>query len=88
MKFKEIYESAKKYEGESTRYLMELVSIPSFSTKEKAVVEYIKKEMEKIGFDEARIDPIGNVIGRIGNGPKVIAFDAHIDTVYEGDLSL
>ncbi|PKN71431.1 MAG: YgeY family selenium metabolism-linked hydrolase [Candidatus Cloacimonetes bacterium HGW-Cloacimonetes-3] len=86
--YKEIMAKAKHYEETSTRFLMDMIRIPAFSTKEKEVVECIKKEMEAIGLDEAYIDPIGNVIGRIGHGPRVIAFDAHIDTVYPGDLSL
>jgi len=86
--YKEIMAKAKAYEETSTRFLMDMVRIPAFSTKEKEVVECILKEMQAIGMDEAYIDPLGNVIGRIGNGPRVIAFDAHIDTVYPGDLSL
>ena len=35
--------------------------------------------MEKLGYDEVRIDPMGNLIGRIGEGPRVIAIDGHID---------
>jgi putative selenium metabolism hydrolase len=42
--------------------------------------------MLKAGFDEARIDGLGNVIGRIGNGKKIIAIDGHIDTVDLGNL--
>lgn len=72
---------------ETARFLMDLVKTPSFSGKEKEVVQVIKAEMEKVGFDEVRIDGLGNVIGRIGHGPRLIAFDAHIDTVYPGDLS-
>jgi putative selenium metabolism hydrolase len=41
--------------------------------------------MKKVGFDEVRIDGLGSIIGRIGKGSRVIAFDAHIDTVYPGD---
>jgi putative selenium metabolism hydrolase len=44
--------------------------------------------MEKLGYDEVTVDPMGNVIGRIGNGPRVIALDGHVDTVDIGDLSL
>ncbi len=44
--------------------------------------------METIGFDEIIIDGIGNIIGRIGKGPRKIAFDAHIDTVDIGNRSL
>ena len=86
--FDQIMQKARDYESESVRYLMDMIRIPAFSTKEKEVVEYIKKEMLAAGFDEAFIDPLGNVLGRIGNGPRVIAFDAHIDTVYPGDLKL
>jgi len=86
--YKEILAKAVQYEDETVRFLTDMVSIPAFSTKEKDVVLCIKNEMIAAGFDEVFIDPLGNVIGRIGNGPKVIAFDAHIDTVYPGDLSL
>jgi len=84
----EILKKAKAYESETVRFLMDMVRIPAFSTKEKDVIDCIKREMESAGFDEVFVDPLGNVIGRIGTGPKVIAFDAHIDTVYPGDLSL
>lgn len=79
---------AKELEGETARFLMDMVRVPSFSGTEGEVIQVIKAEMEKVGFDEVRVDGLGNVIGRIGNGPRVIAFDAHIDTVYPGDLSL
>jgi putative selenium metabolism hydrolase len=50
-------------------------------------VQYeLKKQMEVAGFDEVRIDGLGNVIGRIGNGSKIIAIDAHMDTVDFGNL--
>jgi putative selenium metabolism hydrolase len=86
--YKEILAKAVQYEDETVRFLTDMVTIPAFSTKEKDVVLCIKNEMIAAGFDDVFIDPLGNVIGRIGNGPKVIAFDAHIDTVYPGDLSL
>ncbi len=37
--------------------------------------------MEEAGFDEVRMDGLGNVIGRIGNGKKILAIDGHMDTV-------
>jgi len=86
--YRKIMETAKKYEGETTRFLCDMISHPSFSTKEKEVIECIKNEMERVGFDEIRIDGLGNIIGRIGQGKRIIAFDAHIDTVYAGELSL
>lgn len=86
--YKKIADLAKTYEGDTAEFLMDMVRTPSFSGKEKEVIEVIKKEMLKVGFDEVRIDGLGSIIGRIGNGPRVIAFDAHIDTVYPGDRSL
>ncbi len=44
--------------------------------------------MEKVGFDEVIIDGLGNVLGRVGNGSKIIAMDAHIDTVEVGNPDL
>ena len=46
----------------------------------------VKQMMEEAGFDEVKIDGLGNVIGRIGNGKKIIAIDGHIDTVDLGNL--
>jgi putative selenium metabolism hydrolase len=86
--YDKILSQAKAYESESVRHLLDMVRIPAFSTKEKEVVEYILGEMQAAGFDEAFIDPLGNVLGRIGDGDRVLAFDAHIDTVYPGDLKL
>jgi len=65
--------------------LCDMIRVPSFSTREKEVVALIAKKMRDAGFDEVRVDGLGNVIGRIGNGKRVIAFDAHIDTVYPGE---
>lgn len=67
------------------RFLREIVAIPSLSGQEGAVIARIRQEMEEAGFDEVIVDGLGNVLGRIGDGPRVVAFDAHIDTVDVGD---
>ncbi|MBU1101766.1 MAG: YgeY family selenium metabolism-linked hydrolase [Bacteroidetes bacterium] len=85
--YKKIFDRAKELENETAEFLVDMIKTPSFSGKEKEVIEVIKKQMETVGFDEVRVDGLGNVIGRIGSGPRVIAFDAHIDTVYPGDES-
>ncbi|MGC8927559.1 MAG: YgeY family selenium metabolism-linked hydrolase [Myxococcota bacterium] len=86
--YKKILELSKKYEMDTARFLGDMIKIPAFSTKEKEVVGRIAEEMKRIGFDEVKIDGLGNVIGRLGDGKRTIAFDAHIDTVYPGDESL
>ena len=80
-----ILERARKGERELVAFLVDLLAIPSPSGKEGPVTARIAAEMRRLGFDEVRIDGLGNVIGRIGSGPRVIAFDAHVDTVYAGD---
>jgi putative selenium metabolism hydrolase len=65
--------------------LCDMIRVPSFSTKEREVVALIAAKMRDAGFDEVRVDGLGSAIGRIGDGPRVIAFDAHIDTVYPGE---
>ena len=49
------------------------------------MIERIRREMEKVGFDEIRTDPMGNLLGRIGSGKKIIMMDSHTDAVGVGD---
>ena len=81
-----ILEKAGEYKDYTSKNLSEMIKIKSLSLQEKEVCQLIKKQMEFAGFDEVRIDGLGNVIGRIGNGPNVIAFDGHIDTVDLGNI--
>ena len=85
--FSRVNELAKKYEPEMTRFLRDMIRIPSESCQEEGVIRRIKEEMEKVGFDRVEIDKMGNVLGFIGSGPRIIAFDAHIDTVGVGNRS-
>jgi len=80
-----ILERAKKGEQELVAFLVDLLAIPSPPGKEGHVTVRIAGEMRRLGFDEVRIDGLGNVIGRIGRGPRLVAFDAHVDTVDAGD---
>jgi len=82
---KQILARAEKYAPEITQFLRDMIAIPSESCQEKGVIECIKNEMQKVGFDEIKIDKMGNILGRIGKGKRVIAMDAHIDTVGVGD---
>lgn len=68
-----------------TKFFKEIVAIPSMDSQIGAVGERIAQEMRKLDFDEVRFDVMGNILGRIGNGDKVIVFDSHIDTVGVGD---
>ncbi len=61
--------------------------IPSFSDEEGPYARYIVAEMQRLGYDEAYIDPAGNAVGRVGDGPRVIHFDSHMDTVRVTDAN-
>ena len=83
---KTIYDKAKEYADYTAKNLSTLIKHKSLSCQEKKVASEIKKMMEEAGFDKVEIDGLGNVIGRIGNGKKIIAIDGHIDTVDLGNL--
>ncbi|MCP4156574.1 MAG: YgeY family selenium metabolism-linked hydrolase [bacterium] len=83
---KEILELAEKYRDYTAENLSKLVKIKSVSLEEKGVNEELVRQMKEAGFDEVRIDPLGNAIGRIGSGKKILAIDAHMDTVDVGNL--
>jgi len=83
-KIKHLAEIHQQYTSQN---LSNLVKIKSVSTSEKAVAAELKRQMEEAGFDEVKIDGLGNVVGRIGNGKTIIALDGHIDTVDFGNMN-
>lgn len=87
MDFNGIKVSAEGYETQMTKFLRDLVAIPGESCGEEGVVKRIEKEMISLGFDKVEIDPQGNILGYVGTGKTLIAYDAHIDTVGLGELS-
>ncbi len=87
MDFEAIKKAAQGYQADMSRFLRDMISHPSESCEEKEVVMCIKAEMEKLGYDKVEIDGLGNVIGWMGQGEKIIAIDSHIDTVGIGNIS-
>ncbi len=83
---KQILTLAADYSELTAENLSALVKIKSMSGEEKEVVHEIKRQMLDAGFDEVRFDGLGNVIGRIGNGKRILAIDGHVDTVDVGNL--
>jgi putative selenium metabolism hydrolase len=78
--------AAEGYQADMSRFLRDMIAIPSESCQEEGVVRRIAAEMEKLGYDKVEIDGLGNVIGWMGTGDKIIAIDSHIDTVGIGNL--
>ena len=85
MEYERVKEAAQAYLPQMTRFLRDLIAIPSESCEEEGVIRRTIREMESLGFDKAEIDPEGNALGWMGTGEKIIAFDGHIDTVGIGN---
>lgn len=82
----EILAKAKEMESDLVQFLKDLVKMPLGSGKEGPVIERMKQEMQALGYDEVKIDPLGNLFGRIGSGPRTLAIDGHCDVVDIGNL--
>lgn len=67
------------------QFFVDICAIPSLNSEIGPVGERIGAEMRMLGYDEVRFDRMGNIMGRIGNGPRVLVYDSHIDTVGIGD---
>jgi putative selenium metabolism hydrolase len=66
-------------------FLRELCAIPSYDSQIRAVGERCEAEMRKLGFNNVWWDRMGNIVGVIGDGPKKLLYDSHIDTVGIGN---
>ena len=82
---KDVLARAHKQQDQIVAFLQQMVSFPSPSCQEAEVSACIVEEMKRLGYDEARMDAMGNAIGRVGDGPLHLLLDAHIDTVGVAD---
>ncbi len=60
--------------------LEEMLRIPSPSTQERVLAQWLVARMRGMGF-AARRDEAGNVVGYWGSGPREVMLLGHIDTV-------
>ena len=85
MDFDAIKRAASGYLPAMSRFLRDMIAIPSESCEEEGVIRRIAAELEALGYDKVEIDALGNVIGWLGSGDRIIAIDSHIDTVGIGN---
>lgn len=71
----------------AVQFLKDFIAIESETYHEGNAVNFLASKMKEFGFDEVRIDKVGNVLGRVGSGKTVLIYDAHIDTVEPGDAA-
>ena len=86
MDFEAIKKAAQAYRPAMVRFLRDMIAIPSESCEEEGVARRIAQELESLGYDKVEFDKLGNVIGWMGDGDKIIAIDSHIDTVGIGNI--
>ena len=72
-------------EDDILKFFREIVAIPSMDSDIEEVGKRIGEEMTKLGYDNVYVDKYGSIVGKIGNGDKIILYDTHIDTVGIGD---
>ena len=61
-----VSELAAGYTGDMTGFLRDMIAIPSESAGEREAIARAADEMRRVGFDEVKIDGLGNVLGRVG----------------------
>ncbi len=81
----QIHQKTEENRTNIIQFMRDICAIPSVESLIGPVGERIAEEMRKLEFDEVRFDKMGNIMGRIGDGPRTIVFDSHIDTVGVGD---
>jgi putative selenium metabolism hydrolase len=82
---KEIKSRVEKNRDNIINFMREICAIPSMDGQLKEVGDRIGTEMDKLGFEEVRFDKMGNIMGRIGSGARVLVYDSHVDTVGIGN---
>lgn len=82
---KQLQQKTEENRANIIQFMRDICAIPSMESLIGPVGERIAEEMRKLEFDEVRFDKMGNIMGRIGDGPRTIVFDSHIDTVGVGD---
>lgn len=66
-------------------FLRDIVAIPSYDSNIRDVAARVEGELRALGFQDVHHAPYGDIVGRIGSGPRVLLYDSHLDTVGVGD---
>ena len=82
-----ITSTIKEIQSDLIEFAQDLVKIKSYSGDEQNIIEFIKEKMIKLDYEEVVIDAMGNIVGRIGTGERIIMFDSHVDTVKVNDFA-
>jgi len=81
-----VKEAAEGHRAGMTAFLRALIKAKGTSCQEEEKSRLIRQEMDRLGYTRTEIDGLGNVLGYMGTGETLIAFDGHIDTVGVGNI--
>ncbi len=84
-KLASISEYVEGHRDEIVKFLTDFIAINSVTYNEGDAIQWLSGKMKEFGYDEVRVDKVGNCLGRIGHGKTVLLYDSHIDTVEVGD---
>ena len=78
---------ATEHQAEWLNFCRRLIQTPSLPGQEAEVAQLILQEMQRLGYDRAWIDEVGNVIGLMkGQGGPTLLYNGHMDHVDPGPV--
>lgn len=63
--------------------LVRLVEVESPTFREERAIKLLEGYLDKLGFNNVRVDSTGNLMGEVGGGSRTLLLASHIDTVDE-----
>ncbi len=83
-----VTEWVEDHRNEAIQLLQELIKVPSPSGHEKACGEKLAETMRANGFDEVRVDNLGDAMGELkgSESGRSLLMNGHIDHVPPGDM--
>lgn len=87
MNSRAVLDRARAFRDLTADTLARIIRVPAMSGNEEKRIHLLQDLCRETGCEEVRIDGFGNLLARVGRGPRTLVFDAHIDTVGTGDRS-
>ncbi len=67
--------------GYAVSLLRRMLETYSPTGRESELAELLAREMEALGYDDIKVDEVGNVVARVGQGRPRVLLCGHMDTV-------
>jgi putative selenium metabolism hydrolase len=84
---REVHSTIASQSAKIRAFMREICAIPSMDGQIEAVAERVEEELASLGYEEIFYDRMGCLLAGIGDGPRTVLYDAHLDTVDIGKRS-